>query len=99
MDFQRFTEKLQDGLRAAQAVANNKNNQQLDIEHLLLALIEQEGGLAQSVLLKSDVKLPALHAKLLQEIDKFPKVSGPSAMDQIYVTPRDRKSTRLNSSH
>ena len=88
MDFQRFTEKLQDGLRAAQAVANNKNNQQLDIEHLLLALIEQEGGLAQSVLLKSDVKLPALHAKLLQEIDKFPKVSGPSAMDQIYVTPR-----------
>jgi ATP-dependent Clp protease ATP-binding subunit ClpB len=91
MDFNRFTEKLQEGFRSAQTLAGQRGNQQVDVEHLLLALLEQEGGLAQSILLKANVKLETLHQKLLQEIDKFPKVSGPSAMDQIYVTPRLQK--------
>ena len=57
MDFNRFTEKLQEGIRAAQSMASQRGQQQLDVEHLLLALLEQEGGLAQSILAKAGVKL------------------------------------------
>src|SRR5712692_7940181 len=89
MDFNRFTEKLQDGLRAAQSLATRRGQQQLDVEHLLVALLEQEGGLAQSILAKADVKLDVVHGRLMQELEKLPKVSGGgSAMDQIYVTGR-----------
>jgi ATP-dependent Clp protease ATP-binding subunit ClpB len=92
MDINRFTEKLQEGLRAAQSLASRRGQQQLDVEHLLLALLEQEGGLAQSILLKTDVKLETLHRRLTEELDKLPKVSGsPQAMDQIYITPRLQK--------
>jgi ATP-dependent Clp protease ATP-binding subunit ClpB len=89
MDFNRFTEKLQEGIRAAQSIAVRRGQQQLDVEHLLLALLEQEGGLAQSILSKAGVNLETLHRRLVQDIDKLPKVSGPSGgMDQIYVTGR-----------
>ena len=54
MDFNRFTEKLQEGFRSAQSLAASRGNQQIDVEHLLLALIEQEGGLAQSILARAD---------------------------------------------
>ena len=55
MDFNKFTEKMQDAVRAAQSVAIRHGNQQFDVEHLLLALLEQEGGLAPSILNKADV--------------------------------------------
>jgi ATP-dependent Clp protease ATP-binding subunit ClpB len=89
MDINRFTEKLQEGIRAAQAVASTNGQQQLDVEHLLLALLEQDGGLAQSVLAKAGANLEAAHRALAQAIDKLPKVSGSGAsMDQVYLTSR-----------
>jgi ATP-dependent Clp protease ATP-binding subunit ClpB len=92
MDINRFTEKLQEGLRNAQSLASRRGQQQLEVEHLLLALLEQDHGLAQSILLKSDVKLETVHRRLEEELDKLPKVSGTSqAMDQIYITNRLQK--------
>jgi len=92
MDFNRFTEKLQDGLRAAQTLAAGRGQQQLEVEHLLTALLEQESGLAQSVLLKAGAKLETVHQRLTQELDKLPKVSGPAAgLDQIYISSRLQK--------
>ncbi len=93
MDLNRFTEKLQEGLRTAQSLATRRGQQQLDVEHVLLALLEQEGGLAQSILLKAGVKLEDLHRSLTQQLDKLPRVSGPAAggLDQIYITPRLQK--------
>src|SRR5258708_5050689 len=89
MDFNRFTQKLQDGFRAAQSLAARRGQQQLDVEHLLVALLEQENGLAQSILLKAGVKLETVHARLSQDLDRMPKVSGSAAgIDQIYVTGR-----------
>jgi len=89
MDFNRFTEKLQEGLRAAQSLAGQSGQQQLEVEHLLLALLEQDGGLAQSILLKAHIDLKTLHQRLSQELDKLPKVTGSSTpMDQIYITSR-----------
>jgi ATP-dependent Clp protease ATP-binding subunit ClpB len=50
MDFNRFTEKLQEGIHSAQSLAARQGQQQVDVDHVLTALMEQEGGLAQSVL-------------------------------------------------
>ncbi len=89
MDFNRFTEKLQEGIRDAQSIAIRHGNQQIDVEHLLLALLDQEGGLTTSILNKADVRADNLRTRIQQEIDKFPKVSGPAAAPgQVYVTNR-----------
>jgi len=40
MDFNRFTEKLQDAVRQAQSLAVRNGNQQIDVEHLLLTLLD-----------------------------------------------------------
>ena len=57
MDFNRFTEKLQEAVRAAQSIAVQHGNQQIDTEHLMLALLDQEGGLAPSILNKADIRV------------------------------------------
>ena len=89
MDFNRLTEKSQEAIRQAQSTAQRFGNQQVDVEHLLLAMLEQEGGLAPSILLKADVPFEPLHKRLVQEIEKLPKISGgATGADQIYVTNR-----------
>src|SRR5260370_28506336 len=92
MDFNRFTEKLQEAVRAAQGKAIRYGNQQIDVEHLLVALLEQEGGLGSSVLTRAGVNVEALTRRLTSELERLPKVSGTAAgVDQIYVTPRLNK--------
>jgi ATP-dependent Clp protease ATP-binding subunit ClpB len=92
MDFNRFTEKLQEAVRAGQGKAVRYGNQQIDVEHLLAALLEQEGGLASSILTRAGVNVEALGKKLTGELERLPKVSGgASGIDQIYVTPRLNK--------
>ena len=55
MDMNRFTEKSQEALQAAQRLAAKLNHQQIDAEHLLLALLDQERGLASALLAKAEV--------------------------------------------
>jgi ATP-dependent Clp protease ATP-binding subunit ClpB len=89
MDINRMTEKSQEAIRLAQSTALKYGNQQVDVEHLLLAMLEQEGGLAPSILLRADVRLEALHKRLVQEIEKLPKVSGGATQaNQVYITNR-----------
>ena len=59
MDINRFTEKLQEAIRAAQSKAIRYGHQQIDVEHLLASLLEQEGGLAPSILSKAGVNVEA----------------------------------------
>src|SRR5579872_7211059 len=92
MDFNHFTEKLQDAVREAQSKAARLGHQQIDVEHLLASLLEQEGGLASSILNKADVNVTALARRLDQELDRLPKVSGPAGgPDHVFVTPRLQK--------
>src|SRR5580700_6176065 len=92
MDFNRFTEKLQEAVRAAQAIAVQHGNQQIDTEHLMLALLDQAGGLAPSILNKADIRVDALRSRFQQEVDRMPKVSGAGGgPDQVYVTNRITK--------
>jgi ATP-dependent Clp protease ATP-binding subunit ClpB len=89
MDFNRLTEKSQEAIRQAQTTAITHGNQQVDVEHLLAAMLEQEGGLAPSILLRAEVPLENLHRRLMQEIDKFPKITGGATRtDQVYLTNR-----------
>ena len=89
MDINRFTEKSQEAVRAAQTLAIRYGNQQVDLEHLLAALLEQENGLAPSILLKAEVNLESLHRRVMTEIERLPKVSGPTGgPENIYITPR-----------
>ncbi|MBL8294041.1 MAG: ATP-dependent chaperone ClpB [Bryobacterales bacterium] len=65
------------------------SHQQIDVEHLLVSLLEQEDGLAPAILIKAGLRLETLHQRLSQELDRMPKVSvqgNPS--DQVYITGR-----------
>jgi len=92
MDINRFTEKLQEAIRAAESTAARYSHQQIDVEHLLAALMAQPGGLASSILQKADVNPETVAQRLEAELDRMPKVSAPSgAPGQVYVTPRLNK--------
>src|SRR5262245_16906499 len=89
MEFNRFTEKLQEGFRSAQALATKRGHQQVDVEHLLVALLSQDGGLMQSLLTKAEVDLTVLHQRLMDQLEKLPRVQGSApGIDQVYVTQR-----------
>src|SRR5215510_1817953 len=92
MDINRFTEKAQAAVRAAQTLATRYSNQQIEVEHLALALLEQENGLVPNILNKAGVNVDALKQTIESEINKFPKVTGPSGpVDQVYITSRLNK--------
>ena len=89
MNINRFTEKSQDALREAQSLATRRNHQGVDVEHLLLAMLEQADGLAPAILQAAGANVPALKQRVDQELDRLPRVTGPTgAPEQIYITPQ-----------
>jgi ATP-dependent Clp protease ATP-binding subunit ClpB len=89
MDINRFTEKAQEALRGAQKLAVRFSQQQIDVEHLLLALLDQENGLAPAILSKAGLSVDALRIKAQRELEKLPRVSGgQGGPDQFYATGR-----------
>ncbi len=64
-------------------------HQQVDVEHLLAALLEDDQGLTPAILRKADVNLDGLRRKVEAELERLPRVSGPSGgPDQFYLTGR-----------
>src|SRR5258705_8434412 len=89
MDINRFTQKAQEAIASAQTKAVRYGHQQIDVEHVLAALLEQEGGLATSILTRTQIDPATLKQRIEQELERMPKVSGSSgAPDQVYVTGR-----------
>jgi ATP-dependent Clp protease ATP-binding subunit ClpB len=89
MDMERLTEKSQQALQGAQAIAVRHGHAEVDGEHLLLALLEQEGGLVPRLFEKMDVPLEPLVGKLREELDRRPRVSGQATeAGKVYVTQR-----------
>ncbi|MBI3821422.1 MAG: ATP-dependent chaperone ClpB [Planctomycetes bacterium] len=86
MNQDRFTEKSLEALQSAQRLAAKFNHQQMDVEHVLLALLDQEHGLAASILAKAEVAVDAVKIKLQRELEKLPRVTGGS--DNIGITSR-----------
>jgi ATP-dependent Clp protease ATP-binding subunit ClpB len=85
MRFDRFTIKAQDVFADAQDITQNNNQQQLDVEHLLLALINQKEGLTLQILQRLGANVPGILGRLEEEIGKLPTVGGAG---QLYMSPR-----------
>jgi ATP-dependent Clp protease ATP-binding subunit ClpB len=89
MDLNRLTEKAQQAVMASQSTAVRMNHQQIDVDHLLLALLDQEQGLVPAILAKADISPDALKIRVQQELERLPRVSGQSGSpDQFYVSGR-----------
>src|SRR5713101_4546214 len=89
MDINRFTEKAQEALQNAQKRAVRAGHQQVDVEHLLAALLEDNQGLVPASLRKADVNVDGLREKAGAELERLPRVSGSSGgPDQFYLTGR-----------
>lgn len=87
-DTNRFTQKSQEAIVEAQHLAERNENSQVEPEHLLLALLEQEGGVVPQLLAKMNLPLGPLVDKARREIDHFPRISGMNV--QIGISPRLR---------
>ncbi|MFM8468539.1 MAG: ATP-dependent chaperone ClpB [Limisphaerales bacterium] len=81
MNMDRFTTTAQQALQDAQRLAHGYDHQELDGEHVLLALLEQGESLVPLVLQKLGVALPALKADLEKELTRRHKVQGTSSSD------------------
>lgn len=89
MDLNRFTQRSQEAVHAAQQIAAKMGNTEVDCEHLILALIEQEDGLIPRLLERSDINREGLGNSLSALLAKRPKVSGPgSEVGKVYVSQR-----------
>src|SRR6058998_1485272 len=86
--FDRLTIKAQEALAEAQKLAEKAGHQQLDVEHLALALVRQREGLTQSLLNKLGADPAVLARALEQELKKIPQVSGSGATGVAGITPR-----------
>src|SRR5947207_3632536 len=92
MDLNKFTEKSQAALMEAQTIATRNQHQAVDVEHLMLALLEQEDGLVARLLEKAKVAPDLLKAKIEEELSRIPRVSGMDMAGQgVYVTQRLNK--------
>jgi ATP-dependent Clp protease ATP-binding subunit ClpB len=85
---EKFTIKSQEAIQEAQRLAERKGNQQLDAEHLLFVLLEDEEGVASQILKRLGINTASLKTDVEEAIDKFPKVVGATPMGQLYISPR-----------
>jgi ATP-dependent Clp protease ATP-binding subunit ClpB len=88
MRFDRLTEKAQEALLAAQELSRAHQHQQVDVEHLLVALLEQSDGVVPRVLSGLGVDPRTLRTRLAAELERRPRVQGGTAEEGLYVSPR-----------
>jgi ATP-dependent Clp protease ATP-binding subunit ClpB len=108
VDANRLTQKSQEALSEAQALSTRLGHAETDAEHLLAALLDQEGGLVSSLFERSGVDLELLGSGVQRLLARRPKVSGPGAEPgQVYLTQRlsrlldaaDREAKRLSDEY
>jgi len=90
MRFDKLTLKAQEALQEAQAITEKHEHQQVEPEHLLLALILQTDGIIPQVFQKLGVSIPALTSQVEEALGKIAKVFGGGA-GQVYISPRLKK--------
>ena len=87
MNAQKFTQKSLEAIQDAQYIAIQHQNIQIEQEHLLYALIKQEGGLIGELLTKMNINGVQFKSKLEKIIDGMPRVTGPGReAGKIYVS-------------
>ena len=91
MRLDKLTLKAQEALQEAKNIADKYNHQQIDVEHLLLALVEQPEGIVVPILQKIGVDINQLKSRLAAHLNSLPQVYGGGGIEQIYLTPRLNK--------
>ncbi len=85
----RFTEQAQEVLAASQQMVRQMQHNQWDVEHILLALLDLEGGVPQQVLERLGIRVDEVKSRVRQALERAPKVAYSSQM--IYATPRAQR--------
>ena len=93
MNAEKYTQKTLDAVKTAQSMAQENGNQYLTPEHLLYALVDQDGGLIASLFGKMGVDCDGLLSELDTLIRRLPKVSGGSG--EVYASPETGKILNL----
>jgi ATP-dependent Clp protease ATP-binding subunit ClpB len=88
MNFGKFTQKSQEALHEAQALATRRNHQGVDVEHLLAALLAQSQGIVAALIERAGVGVPALAERVERELARVPQVAGSGAGGQVFLTQR-----------
>jgi len=83
---EKFTEQAQEVLAASQELVRQYHHNQWDVEHVLLALLQQEKGVAGDILKTLGVDAGVVRKRVEAVLDGFPKVAN--EVTQIYATPR-----------
>ncbi len=87
MNMNKLTQKSIEAIQAAQSLAAEHGNQQIEQAHLLMALVEQEGGFVPQLLTNMGVTVESFDAAVRDQVERLPKVSGGGReADKIYVS-------------
>ena len=89
MNLQKYTQKSTEALQSAQSIMTEYGNREMQEEHLLLALMRQEEGIAPELMKSLGVSEAVFNAQLEQSIGTYPKVSGGSG--ELYLSESLRK--------
>ena len=93
---ERFTEQAQEALAASQQLVRQFKHSQWDVEHILLALLQQEKGLVGEILRELSVDIEALKKQVIATLEKTPQVTYET--EQIYATPSVAKLLETSAS-
>ncbi|MBC7257363.1 MAG: type VI secretion system ATPase TssH, partial [Chloroflexi bacterium] len=83
LDLNRYTQKAQEAILAAQDSAERRNHSQVEVEHLLLALLQQRDGVVPQILAKMGLAQDRVERDVEAALERLPKAYGPV---QVYVS-------------
>ncbi|MGD9056428.1 MAG: ATP-dependent chaperone ClpB [Desulfobacterales bacterium] len=89
MRFDKFTIKSQELIQNSQSLASQLNNQQIEPEHLLAAMLDENDGIAIAMLRKLGASPGEIAQEVKAAVDRLPKISG-SAPTEVYISPRTK---------
>jgi ATP-dependent Clp protease ATP-binding subunit ClpB len=87
MNIEKFTLKAQEALQEAKSIAERKHHQQIDAEHLLLALLGQKEGIVIPILQKLGANTDLIVSQLENDLNRIPQVTG-RGVGQVYLSSR-----------
>src|SRR5437660_3937936 len=88
MKVERFTDKAREAVSEASELAKQNNDSHIEVEHLLAALLNQEGGVVQEIIAKVGGNLTAAQRMVATDLERLPHVYGGS---EPGISPRLRK--------
>ncbi|MEI6156933.1 MAG: AAA family ATPase, partial [Atribacterota bacterium] len=89
MDFEKFTEKAREVISLAQDLLMELHHNQLEVEHIFLALLKQPEGIANQIIERCKVSPEVIQKELKKTLERIPQVYFEQGQEaQIYITPR-----------